>query len=144
MTNSRKETLDRVEDYIILVVAAIARGDWPLQLPIHGKDEMMTWRLAKQRRKCLLLFHLLAKSHALLRTNTSSTKRYFCSKIELPFLLKCIPSSISRPDFSSSSIILHLNPISSCVSMKGTQCFRFILRIILNFRLVTEGRSRDY
>nr|SVE73075.1 EOG090X09ZG [Ceriodaphnia reticulata] len=36
---------------------------------------MMTWRLAKQRRKCLLLFHLLAKSHALLRTNTSSTKR---------------------------------------------------------------------
>jgi hypothetical protein len=72
----REETLARIEDYIILVVAAISRGDWPLQLPIHGSDEMMTWKLAKQRRKCLLLFHLLAKSHALLRTNTTSTKRY--------------------------------------------------------------------
>nr|SVE94376.1 EOG090X09ZG [Simocephalus serrulatus] len=36
---------------------------------------MMTWKLASQRRKCLLLFYLVAKSHALLRTNTSSTKR---------------------------------------------------------------------
>nr|SVE85633.1 EOG090X09ZG [Daphnia pulicaria] len=72
---NKEETLSRIEDYIILVVAAISRGDWPLQLPIHGSDEMMTWKLAKQRRKCLLLFHLLAKSHALLRTNTTSTKR---------------------------------------------------------------------
>lgn len=67
----------RVEEYIKLVVAAISRGDWPLQLPIHGSDKMMTWKAANQRRKCLLLFHLLAKSHALLRTNTTSTKRYY-------------------------------------------------------------------
>lgn len=73
--NYRKETLVRIEKYIELVVAAVSRGDWPLQLPVHGSDRMMTWRLASQRRKCLLLFHLLAKSHALLRTNTSSTKR---------------------------------------------------------------------
>nr|SVE86890.1 EOG090X09ZG [Daphnia similis] len=67
--------MTRVEEYIKLVVAAISRGDWPLQLPIHGSDKMMTWKAANQRRKCLLLFHLLAKSHALLRTNTTSTKR---------------------------------------------------------------------
>nr|SVE92526.1 EOG090X09ZG [Megafenestra aurita] len=72
---NKKETLVRIEKYIELVVAAVSRGDWPLQLPVHGSDRMMTWRLASQRRKCLLLFHLLAKSHALLRTNTSSTKR---------------------------------------------------------------------
>nr|SVE75264.1 EOG090X09ZG [Daphnia dolichocephala] len=72
---NKRETLARIEDYIKLVVAAISRGDWPLRLPIHGSDEMLTWRLTKQRRKCLLLFHLLAKSHALLRTNTTSTKR---------------------------------------------------------------------
>nr|SVE91275.1 EOG090X09ZG [Daphnia sinensis] len=72
---NKSEAMARVEEYIKLVVAAISRGDWPLQLPIHGSDKMMTWKAANQRRKCLLLFHLLAKSHALLRTNTTSTKR---------------------------------------------------------------------
>ena len=74
-THEREETLARIEEYIVLIVAAVSNGDWPLQLPIHGSDETMIWKLASQRRKCLLLFHLLAKSHALLRTNTNSTKR---------------------------------------------------------------------
>lgn len=75
VTNHRKEALARVEDYIALAVAAIGRDEWPLQLPIYGSSQIMTWKLAKQRRNCLLLFYLLAKSHALLRTNASSTKR---------------------------------------------------------------------
>lgn len=72
----RGETLARVEHYVGLVVAAVSRGDWPLKLPVYERDEIMTWGRETQRRKCLLLFHLLAKSHALLRTDTTSTKRY--------------------------------------------------------------------
>lgn len=72
----RGEVLARIEYYVQLVVAAIARQDWPLSLPIHGTDQVVTWRLQKQRRKCLLLFYLLTKVHALLRTNTTSNKRY--------------------------------------------------------------------
>nr|SVE69937.1 EOG090X09ZG [Eubosmina coregoni] len=72
---NRGEVLARIEYYVQLVVAAIARQDWPLSLPIHGTDQVVTWRLQKQRRKCLLLFYLLTKVHALLRTNTTSNKR---------------------------------------------------------------------
>nr|SVE93755.1 EOG090X09ZG [Scapholeberis mucronata] len=72
---NKQDLLLRIESYIELIVAAISRGEWPLELPVYGSDEKMIWRLPTQRRKCLLLFHLLAKSHALLRTNASSTKR---------------------------------------------------------------------
>lgn len=75
----RWQVIARVEHYVGLVVAAVGRGDWPLELPVHGglEGETMRWKYEKSRRKCLLLFQLLGKSHALLRTNTSSTKRYY-------------------------------------------------------------------
>lgn len=71
---SREEVLLRIEGYVQLIVGAIAAGEWP-QLPIYNSKEILSWRMAKQKRRGLLLFHLLAKVHSLLRTNTSSTKR---------------------------------------------------------------------
>jgi len=70
----REEVLLRIEGHVQLIVGAIATGEWP-QLPIYNSKEKLSWRMAKQKRRGLLLFHLLAKVHSLLRSNTSSTKR---------------------------------------------------------------------
>ena len=80
----------RLEYYVLLVVTALSRGEWPLELPIYGgmDEEMMTWRNNNSSyRKCLLFLQVLGKAHALLRTNTYSTKRYL-----LPFVILFVPS----------------------------------------------------
>ena len=70
----RKEVMQRIEHYVQLIVTSIAGNRWP-QLTIHGRTETLTWKLARQKRKGLLLFLLLGKVHSLLRTGTNSTKR---------------------------------------------------------------------
>nr|SVE93141.1 EOG090X09ZG [Moina brachiata] len=42
---------------------------------MHGTNEFMTWKIPRQKKKCLLLFYMLGKVHHLLKTNTNSTKR---------------------------------------------------------------------
>lgn len=73
--------MNRIEHYVRLVLGAIERGDWPLELPIHGRPVdvlervTMSWKTERQKRKCLLLFQLMGRVHSLLRTNTYSNKR---------------------------------------------------------------------